>query len=812
MELLEGETLSRRLEKGPLAAPDALALGIQVADALDSAHCAGVTHRDLKPGNIMLTPAGFKLMDFGLARAPDMEPAEGLLTDSPTMSRPLTAEGTIVGTFQYMAPEQMAGKSVDSRSDIWALGCVLYEALTGRRAFEADSQASLIAAIMDRDPPGITELKPMTPPALDHAVRRCLAKEPGDRWQNARDVMHELKWIAEASSLTGIPGTVSPKRQRRTGWAWRLALGATVIVLAATATLLVRRWTHSAPAPALSRFAVAASGEGTLVNDVSAAAISPDGRRLVFSVGDSAGNIRLWVRAMDSLRAQVLPGTEQAFCPFWSPDSRSVAFFSGGKLKRVPVDGGGQPAEICDAPSGRGGSWNKDGVIVFAPRAVGPLFRVSADGGAAVEIAKPDAGRGETGLRFPCFLPDGEHFLYVSLWARQEEGMGVYLGALDSTEPQRLMSAQAAPIYAEPGYLLYAQGDRIIAQRFNLSGLRLAGQKITLGEAPPFTSFTGAPVLSASVNGVLAHPAVDPPDMELEWLDRTGRSMGAIGLPGGCFFSPSLSPDDRKVALGRLNSMSNWDLWSLDLERAIPTRLTFDGRAVAGPGVASSWFWSPDSKRIAYMRSRAAGGDVYQVPASGTGKPEPLVESDVVFKAPMAWSPDGKYLVFSQNDGETGWDLWLLPLTGDRKPRPYLRTPFDEITASISPDGRWLAYDSDESGTPEIYVRSFPEPGEKHRVSNWGGTYAQWSRDGRELVIFTFGMFFFGSGPVYSVDVETNPTFKAGTPRLLFRPRQDLLGLTATSDLKRFIVAVPVPGAPPPSVTVTLNWPAMLKR
>jgi WD40 repeat protein len=376
------------------------------------------------------------------------------------------------------------------------------------------------------------------------------------------------------------------------------------------------------------------------------------------------------------------------------------------------------------------------------------------------------------------------------------------------------MSADAAPIYVDPGYLLFARGDRLAAQRFDRSSLRPKGEVVPLGDAPPLSTFVGAPILSASTNGVLAHIATSIPDTALVWLDRTGRPSGAVSLPPGCYTNLCLSPDGRWATVAKTSSPTSCDLWMVDLERAMATRLTFDGLVGSGTTIGSAAVWSPDGSRIALMYNRSGSGlyDVYQVLASGAGRLEPLVQSDIVFKLPVAWSPDGRYLVFAQNEEATGWDLWLLPLEGDRKPVPYLRTPFNESTAAISPDGRWLAYDSDETGAPEIYVRSFPEPGEKHRISTSGGTGAQWSRDGHELLIFVLSQFFSGNGPIFSVEVETTPSFKAGTPHLLFTPQPDLMGLTATSDLKRFLAAVPVEGAAPLSITVTLNWQAALKR
>lgn len=806
MELVEGETLARRLEKGPLPVGEMLALGTQVAEALDKAHRAGVVHRDLKPGNIMLTAGGAKLMDFGLARAAGLAPAAAALADSPTMSRPLTAEGTIVGTFQYMAPEQLEGKEPDPRADIWALGCVLYEMATGRRAFEGDSQASLIAAIMDREPPAITALKPMSPPAFDHLVKRCLAKDPAERWQSARDVAHEFRWVADVGSQAGVPAPVAVRRRRRERLAWGLALGTLAVAVAAAAALLMIRGARRPLEPALARFSVTAPEGGVIPIDMPSAAISPDGRWLAFNVVDSAGTPRLWIRPLDSFSAQPLSGTENAIFPFWSPDSRFIAFFADRKLRKVPVSGG-QPETICDAPNGRGGTWSKEGVIVFAPLATGPLQRVSADGGEVVTVARPDPARRQTALRFPCFLPDGRHFLYVSLPRRQGQ-FEVYVGALDSKESAQVMTAGSAPVYAEPGYLFFERAGRLVAQRFDLSRLRPVGEAVSLGDAPPASSSEGAPLLCSPARGVLVHVGARSPDTQLAWLDRGGRLSGTISLPPGHYEYPSLSPDGRWAAVTKLTAASGGDLWVVDLQRAVASRLTFDGLV----GTGGAWLWSPDGRRVVFQYNPAGSYDIYQALASGTGRPEPLYQSSVVLKYPLAWSPDGRYLVFSQNDEGTGWDLWLLPLEGERKPVPYLRSPFNESTAAISPDGRWLAYDSDETGTFEIYVRSFPEPGEKHRITTSGGAAAQWSQDGRELLIWRGGYVYPGAGALLSVDVETTPSFKAGTPRVLFKPPQDLAGLAATRDLQRFLAAVPVERAAPYSITVILNWQAALKR
>jgi len=806
-ELLEGESLRERLQGGALPPRKVIELAVQVCSGLAAAHEKGIVHRDLKPENLFVTADGHvKILDFGVAKLKQERPELAL---APTVVD-TTAPGMVIGTVAYMSPEQVRGLPVDHRSDIFSLGCVLYEMLTGRRAFARDTAADTMSAILKEEPPELTAVQPGVPSALVPVVNHCLEKRPEERFQSARDLAFDLQALTGVSgggqaTLAGGPAAGRSTRRERLAWGVAAAIAAVAI-----GSHVAPIWLRRIPAPELVRFSVAAPGVGSVVFDATAAAISPDGRRLVFSVGDSDGTQRLWVRPLGTLVAQPLPGTENGIQPFWSPDSRFVGFFAGGKLRKVAV-AGGAPEVICDAPNGRGGSWSKDGVIVFAPTILGPLLRVSAEGGEAVEVARPDPARGETGLRFPCFLPDGRHFLYDTL-PRRPEGFDVWVGSLGSPEARRIMTAGSAPIYAEPGYLLYAIGDRLVAQRFDVKKLQPVGDVTPLGIATPISMSEGASLLSASANGVLAHAETMTADTQLVWLDRAGRLLGSVPLPPGRYGSPSLSPDDRWAIVSKSSSPTSFDLWLVDLQRAVATRLTFDGLVNPGIGFSSTAVWSRDGQRAAFERYAGGLFDVFQVPVSGVGQPEPLVQSSVVFKTPAAWSPDGRYLVFSQNVEGNQYDLWLLPLQGERTPVRYLHTPFNETTAAFSPDGRWLAYDSDETGTSEIYVRSFPQPGEKYRVSTTGGIAAQWSRDGKELLIWTSGQIFYPTGSVHSVDVETTPTFQAGTPHLLFSPRQDNGGLVATSDLQRFLAVFPAAGAAPPAITVTLNWQAMLER
>ena len=809
-ELLEGETLRERLRSGGLPIRKAVEIAVQIAHGLAAAHEKGIIHRDLKPANVFVTKDGHvKILDFGVAKLihPEVKVDPYAKT---TTSGPTTEAGAVVGTAGYISPEQLRGLPADHRSDIFALGCVLYEMLSGKAPFLKDTGADIAAAILNEEPAPIVVPGREVPSSLRAVVERCLEKSPEERFQSARDLAFDLETLSGTSgeaAAAGEGGRVAARSRIRERLAWGVAAA---IAVAAIGALLALDHMRRPPEAELVRFSVTGPEGVMLVPDSTAVAISPDGRRLVYTIMDATGTVRLWVRRLDSLAAQPLTGTEGATLPFWSPDSRYVAFFAYGKLRKVPV-AGGSPGVICDAPDGRGGSWSKDGVIVFAPLSMGPLLKVAAEGGEPVELARPDRARGDTGLRFPCFLPDGRHFLYVSL-PRKQSGFDVYLGALDSKERGRIGSALSAPIYAEPGYLLFALGDHLVAQRFDRSSWQPVGKVMPLGDAPVQPMFDAGTALSASTNGVLAHGVSSPPMTELVWLDRAGRQTGRIPLPPGSYSNPSLSPGGRWATVTKFNSSIRNDLWLVDLQRLMTTRLTFDGLVAQGWGMAVPVVWSPDSTRVAYCTDRSGVYDVYQILASGAGRPEPLLQSDAIYKLPTAWSPDGKYVIFTQL-GEGGvYDLWLLPLHGDRTPVPYLRTPFNEDFAAFSPDGRWLAYDSDETGKPEIYVRSFPDQGEKYRVSTSGGMIVQWSRDGKELLFFSLSQYYYGSGPIYAVDVETTPTFRAGTPRVLFIPRPDLSGLVAAADLSRFLATVPAEGAPPASITITLNWPAALER
>ncbi len=792
MELVEGETLATRLAKGALPLEQALKLGAEIADALDRAHRAGVVHRDLKPGNVMLTKSGAKLLDFGLARATGMAGPGGgsgmtiaALTQSPTVSQPLTAEGTIVGTFQYMAPEQLEGREADARCDIWALGATLYEMTTGRKAFAGKSQASLISAIMSSEPPPISTIVPMSPPAFDRLVRACLAKDPDERIQTAHDVRLQLDWIRDAGSQAGVPAPVAAKRKSRE----RIACVLAAVGLAAAAVSLFALL--SRPSVIDPIVAEISPPEGTGLGPYwSWIGLSPDGRTVAFAAADSVGP-SVWVRPLGSEAARVLPDTRDAgWAMFWSYDGRTVAYFSGdGKLRKVAIDGG-SPVTLCNAKAGRGGAWNRDGAIVFAPAAEGPLLRVSAGGGEATPVTTLDSARHETSHRFPCFLPDGDHFLYVAL-PPGPNGWDTYVGSLKSKTAKKVLTAGSAAVFAEPGYLLFAREGRIMAQRFDTGRLELTGDAAAIGNAPEYSDMDAEPVVSASRTGHLIVLQSESPQTRLQWLDRSGAARGAIPLPPGPWAVRRLSPDGRRAGV-----LNGTDIWIVDVERSMPTRFA------PTMSTEASLVWSPDGRQMAFVSKQTGRSEVYAGSADGAGEPELVPTTDAQFKYVMDWSPDGRHLVFMAVDPSTAQDIWILPMSGERKPEPYLRSAYAENAARVSPDGRWLAYQSTESGDVEIYVQSFPRPGHKVRVSSDGGAQPIWSRGGTEL-LYTRG------NTLMSVPIEAGDEFRPGAPRPLFAPPDGVTGGDVSADGERFLVSAAAE-APRRDIRLFLNWAAAL--
>jgi tRNA A-37 threonylcarbamoyl transferase component Bud32/dipeptidyl aminopeptidase/acylaminoacyl peptidase len=793
MEFLEGESMAERLVKGPLPVDELLRIAIQIADALEKAHRSGIIHRDLKPANIMLTREGAKLLDFGLAkaRAPISESGADL-TASPTESQPLTAAGTVLGTYQYMAPEQLECKEIDARTDIFALGAVLYEMATGQRAFGGDSAASLIAGIMHEQPQPASQVRPMTPPALDRVIQTCLAKDPDDRWQTAHDVKLQLQWIAEGGSVAGVPAPVAARRKSRERLAWAIAAAAALAAILATVGYLRR-----APAPLhVTRFQIAAPRD---LDVVGSPRISPDGRTLAFQATDATGESRLWVRPLDSLEARPLLGTEgMVYRPIWSSDSRHVAFFADGRLKRVAVEGG-QVQIICDEDQGADGSWNQHGDILYDSADNDPIRRVGAGGGIPRPAVPVNTEAGETAVGWPEFLPDGRRFLYV-LWTENANSQ-LMLGELDSGQATHLMDVDSRVQYAEPGYLVYVRDDTLVVQPFDAESGEIRGDPRPLAQQMSIDA-VGLADFSAARNGTLVFRTAGSAVRRLVWRDRSGRELGSVGTPG-VYGDMWLSPDGGRVVVTSGDSDGEEDIWIHDLERGVGSRFTFDPASDIAP------VWSPDGERIAFSSTRRTGSsyDLYVQDATGSGSAVELLTGDQQLIA-GDWSRDGKYLICAVYDVGTSWDIWAVPMEGSGEPITVVATEFRESRPSFSPDGSWIAYQSDESGEWEIYVREFPGPGGRWQVSTAGGTDPHWSHDGSEIFYLD------EDDHLASVVVQTTPAFRADLPEILFDPQlfpgtfRSRYAVAAGGE--RFLLLSRAETQTNPPLTVVMNWTAAL--
>jgi serine/threonine protein kinase/Tol biopolymer transport system component len=752
MEHIEGETLAARLERGPLPTPEVLRYAAEIADALDKAHRQGLVHRDLKPGNVMLTKGGAKLLDFGLARlmAPGTAgsgsgslPSGSMLSQRPTVATPLTGAGMIVGTFQYMAPEQLDGGEADARSDIWAFGATVYEMATGMKAFVGHSQASLIASILKEHPRPIAELQPLSPPGLDRIVQRCLAKDPDERWQSARDLAHELKWIAQAGSQAGVPAPVAARRRSRERAMSLATLGLALMCVALGAALWLRR----PPAPLLVRFDIRPP---TTIQFEDAPRISPNGEFLAYSGTDSTGVTRIWVRAMAGTNAEPLAGTDGITQrPFWSPDSRYLGFFSGGKLKKVAVAGG--PAiTLCDAPTGADGAWSKSGAILFDGQATDPIMRVSAGGGTATPAFLPDTSKRES-VGWPFFLPDGQHFLFQEI-----NGRSLRVGTLGSKKTRDLGPSDSRAEYSPQGYVLFARGGSLVAQPFDARALKLTGEAFPVAE-PVRTAPNGGADFSVSENGTLVYASGGSQEARLVWVDRTGRELGTVETGNlGNLLSPAISPDGHRVAFRVQEEQSRTrDVWLADLVRGVPSRFTFD------PGNENHPLWSPDGQRIAYWSNAKGAEGVYLKDASGAGEARQLIKSqdETIL---TDWSHDGRTLVYGLTPPTGHSEVWIAQAQGDPSPTSFLRGNFDYQDGRLSPDGKWLAYTSSESGRLEVYVQTFPAHSGKWQISTAGGSDPHWNSNGKELFYLS------ADQRMMSVAIKALPSFEADVPKPLF--------------------------------------------
>jgi serine/threonine protein kinase/Tol biopolymer transport system component len=729
MEFLEGETLADRLRKGAMPLAEVIKIGIAVAEALAVAHRSGIVHRDLKPGNIMLTAGGAKLMDFGLAKPLGVQAASGSgsapsFTAAATMSgpsplTPLTTAGSVIGTIQYMSPEQIEGKEADARSDIFAFGAVLYEMTAGKRPFAGKSQISLASSILESDPEPVGKLKPSTPPAFEHVVTTCLQKNPEERYLAAHDIKLELQWIAADKSSPASPAsTHAPSRSReRLGW-----VGAVVAAIVLTAAAAIFFY-HPAQSAHSIRTVINPPEKTTfdLTGDSAAPpVVSPDGTSLAFAATGTDGRTALWVRATNVVEARELPGTEGATFPFWSPDNRSLGFFADGKIKTVDLDGGSTQI-ICDAPLGRGGAWGPGEVILFSPAPTAPIMRVSASGGTPVPLTKLDAAL-HTSHRWPFFLPDGKHFLYVALHhdASKAGNNSVYYASLDGRENRSLFRSQTNAVYAS-GFVLFGRGDQLMAQPFNPSTGTLSGEPQNVAKGVMNDASTWHMDASASNDGLLVFGSGASGDLELVWMDRSGKiSTIADKLPD--LQAAVLSPEGDRVAL-QMNA-GQTDIWVLDLIRGVRTRVTF------GPVGNVSPLWSPDGKWIAYSSAQNGHFAICRKPSDGSGAEECLLSVEQQ-PALHDWSRDGKNLLYSLPvPGGPLRQIFALPLEGERKPSSVVERG---TLGKLSPDGHWLAYQSAESGRLEVYVMPFGGGQGKWQVSANGGHLPRWSTDGKEL-------------------------------------------------------------------------------
>jgi serine/threonine-protein kinase len=826
MEYLEGQTLADRLKKSALPLDQALQCAIQIAEALDRAHKHGIVHRDLKPGNIMLTNGGAKLLDFGIATIRPTEVRDGVATTR--TDRTLTAEGNLIGTLHYMAPEQLEGREADTRSDLFAFGAVFYEMLTGRRPFEGETESRVIAAVLDSEPPPISGTQPLTPSVLEHVVKRCLAKDPEERWQTMHDVGLQVKWIAESAAT--VP-SVQQDRRRLSKRPWMVGLAAAGLILATVATGSVlsragRRLEERSPEVTRSLVSVAPADQ---VQDYvgrgnrpvrRALTLSPNGRHLVFSALQN-GRLQLYARSLGLLEARPIPGTEGAASPFFSPDGEWVGFWtSTGELRKVPIDGG-PSVTLCRVQGFHGASWGSDGRIVFALQ-TGGLWEVSDAGGSPEPLTMIETTGGEVSHRLPHVIQGGDAVLFTVTRNRfpnwGETDVFIYLR--QKRTQKLLFEGGADARYTSSGHVVYVREGVLMAAPFDTARMEVTGGSVALVadvmqavyESPARLANTGAAQFAISDSGALAYiPGGVAPETQrvLSWVDRTGR-VEPLRVSPRSFTQPRLSPDDQRIAVA--TSGRKTDIYVFEIARGNVTRLTTEGRN-------GTPIWSPDGTRLTYRSSRSGADNLFWLPADGNGAPERLTTS-IHNQVPATWAPDGQGLLFydlRQHSKGLRSDIWLLPLQGDRKPRSILESPFFKFGVDVSPNGQWLAYASNESDRPEVYIRPYDRPGPRVKVSVEGGMLPVWRRDGREL-FFIVPPTTQGQIQMMAAPVTTRPALSTGTPSRLFEGSyftvQPGRSFDVTADGQRFLM---VQEMEPPSVKITQmvlvqNWFEELKR
>jgi serine/threonine protein kinase len=800
MELLDGENLEQRLKKGPLPTKQLLEVGTQVAEALDRAHRSGIVHRDLKPGNIMLTKSGAKLMDFGLAKPP-IALAAGVSGDSPTIpavSKPLTAEGAIIGTYQYMSPEQLEGKESDARSDIFALGAVLYEMATGQRAFIGKSAISVMSAILEKEPEPIAKANPLSPPVLEHVIQRALAKEPERRWQNASDIAEELKWIAAGGSQVSALTLPRPGRTRKPIY---VALALAALALVAIGWMLrpgkpsAEMVVASMLPPPKNSFVVSYDDESGPM------AVSPDGSKVAFVARAQNGNTQIWIRALSDNEAKPIPGTEHGSYPFWSPDGKSIAFFGAGSMRRVFI-AGGPITDICPVIRPRGGSWGADGTILFAPDTATGIFRVSVAPGSTPEQLTT-LGADVTTHRWPILLPDGKHFIFLAS-NHSDPGPnshnGIYFASMGGKDAHLILPGESNAVYAN-GHLLWWQNGSVLAQPFDPATGRLSGEPISLFDNVFRSESTWHANFDANDSGVLVyHEGTFARNIQLQWMDRTGKVLQSMPDTSKAT-DIRISPDGRKIAFA-IGTGPASNAWIMDRDSGIRTRLTFD-RTTDG------FAWSPDSKELYFGLWRGSEMQIYRKPLSGSG--EQLVPtSPDPNKHMVDVSPDGKYLLFEQPYEKLPSTTWILKLGSNEKPRPLLQEMTAVHMARFSPDGRWILYSAVDSGMNQLFVTSLEHGGKKQVVttSGWG---PRWRSDGKAIYYITQGH------EVMELPVTATATsLDVGNPVELFRTTNRGTSFWSTTfdaspDGKQFLLINMGEESDLPG-TLVLNWTAKLRK
>jgi len=799
MELVEGPTLAERIRGGPVAVDETLPIAKQVADAVEYAHDNNVIHRDLKPANIKVKADGMvKVLDFGLAKALADEPTAADMSNSPTLSMAATRQGVILGTAAYMSPEQAKGKTADRRADVWAFGVVVCEMLTGRQVFTGETLPETLAAVM-KEEPSFEALPSNTPPAIRKVLRRCLHKNVKRRLQHIGEARIILEDVLSGAA-PAEPVAASRHNRERVAWSVAavlfvllvagLALGAFAYFRRAPEETKAVRFLLSPPEGWNLRQAPGGSSPAPL-------AVSPDGQRVAFVATGADGKSLLWVRPLDTLAAESLAGTDDATSPFWSPDSRFLGFFAGGKLKKIAVSGG-PPITLCDTRDGNGGTWSRDGFIVFEPAGLSALQKVSAAGGmpTAATVLAP----GETRHQRPFFLPDGRHFLYETERGANYLGVSIYLASLDSTERKLLLNSNSSNVVYSQGHLLFLRETTLMAQPFDTQRLELVGEAYPIAEQIQIRP-AGEPyaIFSASENGVLAYQSgAAAGGSQLTWFDRSGKQIGILGEPAA-YADIELSPDGRQASVSLPDQTRRGrDIWMYNVARGLRTRFTFD------PADELPAIWSPDGSKVIFNSRRKGPLDLYQKASDGSGT-EALLLEDNSDKYPLSWSADGRLILF-----RAGGDVFVLPLSGERKPMPYLQTQFNEGDSQFSPDGRWVAYASNESGRFEVYVAPFRGPGGKWQVSTTGGSEPRWRRDGTEV-------FYLDPDDKLMVAAVNGrgSTFEVGAVRPLFETRAGAVArfrYSVSADGQRFLVnTFPEQSASAP-ITVVLNWTAGLQK